>query len=162
MTEDITKLIEEAITKNTFSLEAVKAIQDMRTDYAKVKVQLEESTKNLKFTQDSLTKEIDESTSLSHELDAWKLRESVLAEREKKCMETEIMFTYEQQRSQENRDLVHMFLKNSVIRKAVVEKIPVVRQSFTQTYDNGGQKYQASGDYVEEQNKETVTLETQE
>jgi len=117
--------IDDLVEKKTFSLDALKAIQDLR---AKAEKSLETEAQNAA----KITSQADNLSKLSAEINAWqskdaalKAREDAVAKREAAITRLELETAVANAGMNVMRETVSMFLRNRVVREDIVSSTPV-------------------------------------
>lgn len=116
MTQEIIKLIEQAVTENTFSLEAVKAISAMKESHEKLDGQVKVLEAEKKMFVDSVAKLTAENNVLKEKENSVIVRENEVAEREKKCIKIEVERQFLENWKAEYYNLFQILFKNPTFK----------------------------------------------
>lgn len=121
--EDVYKELDKVVEQKTFSLEAVKAIKELRDEYIKrtEKIKsLEESNVGLNRTINMYTVSIEEN---KKDIEVLKMRESRLEQREKNMIDLEKTTAIEFAKSSVWREVFEVLFKNNIMKETVVRKV---------------------------------------
>jgi hypothetical protein len=135
--DQVLALVDVAVEENTFSLDAVKGVQRLRSEHADNVIRIEEMQKSideLEERAESWEKQFQVERGRFNELqlkmDEYAKREKELAEREFECRVGEMRAVEMNQRLIDMKDLVGMVFRNPVLKRTVTEPVMVPPPSF--------------------------------
>lgn len=122
--EKIDKIVEEALSDKTFSLEVVQRIKQLKDDLESLEAEKEKLTEKLELSDKNyhevkalLAKKTEEHDVLSQTVEEWEKREEGLIKRETKVELVEQRANMEAASRTEIKELVGLLFKNPVVRK---------------------------------------------
>lgn len=122
--DKIDKIVEEALSDKTFSLEVVQRIKQLKDDLEELENKKEELTEKLELSDKNyqevkalLTKKTEEHDVLFQTVEEWEKREAGLIKRETKMELVEQRANMEAASRSEIKELVGLLFKNPVVRK---------------------------------------------
>lgn len=147
--DKLTDLISEMVREKTFSLEAVQAIEQIRSRASELEARLAAANDALASKDKQIAKYAAEESERSADRERLKTQLVALAEREKKITELERGTAVAQAEARVLDRCLDRLLGNRIIRETLTSSVPIARQ-----YSGGG------GDFVEHHTKtDTVTRE---
>jgi chromosome segregation ATPase len=125
MTNKVTEAIDEMVREKTFSLDALNAINDLKTKARIMEGALDAAQKDVAKAKEDARLMSERYSECNAEVNAFKTREADLEKRERAIFEHEKASAVAQARSQAFGEAFGMVFRNTVVRETVNKSVPV-------------------------------------
>ena len=158
LTEEVLKLVDEAVEKETFSAKAAEGITQLRMEHEAQGKKIEKLEKAAKEQEEryatqagKLTEYKDSLAVAMRDLTEWETRRKALTERERQCSLNELETRLVREHKGDIVNLTQSIFRNTVVRERLTT--PILHPPYVDQYDNH------SSPWVEdrETTKETTT-----